>query len=306
MEAGLRRTSRHLVVLATLLTVCAAAGIAAWAAGATQSTTTHPFAGITFTEQISGDPPLHLYWIEADLTNPAVHLRVCRGGAAPAGGRWETTLQPVSKIARRDHLEVAVNGSYFAAQWAIDLFGMKIPYFEGNRAQACGWTVSDGRLWSAHPICVNFPSLIVSAGGRVSIARLKSAPRQAEQVVSGCDMLIEQGRNVAPNGPAAPRTAVGLDAGGKTLTLLVADGRRPDESVGLTPRQMAQRLLRHGCREAMSLDSGGSSTLVIRRGNQWPVINTPSDGHGLLIPLSIERPVADALGIVVQDPRAQP
>jgi Phosphodiester glycosidase len=265
-------------------------------------TTTHPFVGITFTEDILENPPLRLYWLRADLTNPAVHVRVCPGGPPDAGGFWETTLLPVSKIARRDHLDIAVNGSYFVPKSLIHFFGWKDPYFEGNPAKVCGWAVSDGRLWSDHPISPNLPALVVADDGSVSIGRFSAAPVHVRQVVSGCAMLVDDGRVVGPDDKPAPRCAAGLDAECKTLTLLVVDGRRPDSSVGLSMKQTAQELLIHGCWKAICLDSGGSATMVVRKGETWPVINKPSDGHDLLIPLSIERPVANALGIVIDPP----
>jgi len=80
---------------------------------------------------------------------------------------------------------------------------------------------------------------------------------------------------------------------------LVVDGRRPDQSAGLSMRGTADEMIRLGCASAINLDSGGSSTLVVRHGEKWPVINTPSDGHDLPIPLCVERAVANALGIVV-------
>jgi Phosphodiester glycosidase len=259
-----------------------------------------PFPGITYGEEVRHDAPLRLYWVQADLSNPAVHLRLCRGGPPPeASGYWETTLLQVSKIARREHLDVAVNGSFFSPHEYELILGKKLPYFEGNWAKASGWTVSDGQVWSEHPISLAFPSLVVSTDGAVAIGRYTRVPPHTEQMVSGYAMLVRDGRNIAPNQPAAPRTAVGIDATGKTLTLLVVDGRRMDDSVGLTMKQMGDEMIRLGCTSALNLDSGGSTTLVIRHGEDWPVINRPSDGHDLLIPLSVERPVANAFGISV-------
>ena len=58
-------------------------------------------------------------------------------------------------------------------------------------------------------------------------------------------------------------------------------------------------MIRLGCTSALNLDGGGSSTMVRKFGpKDWRVVNTPSDGSQLeFIPLSIERPVANVLGI---------
>lgn len=84
-----------------------------------------------------------------------------------------------------------------------------------------------------------------------------------------------------------PRTLVGRTASGRLLAV-VCDGRQPDWSVGL-PLRDAARVMQHlGATDAMNLDGGGSSTLVVR----GQVVNRPSDGA--------ERPVSDALLILAE------
>lgn len=79
-----------------------------------------------------------------------------------------------------------------------------------------------------------------------------------------------------------PRTLVGVSQDNRTLWLVVADGRAEGRS-GLTLCEAAQFLLEQGAHDALQLDGGGSSTLVVR----GRVRNVPSDGR--------ERPVANAL-----------
>ena len=271
-----------------------------------RATVTQPFDGVTFTQELRDDPPLRLYWVQVDLDNPRIHLRVCRGGAAPTGlGDWETTLLPVSKIAQREHLDVAVNGNYFAPKDTKILFGTMIPYFDGNPAKCVGWTVCDGQILSLHPLGLDFSTLVINRGGRAFIRRLVAPPAGAWGAVSGIAVL-QDGRNVGSDLAPAPRTAVGLDSDAKQLTLFTVDGRRPGYSMGLSLKQLADEMRKLGCTSAISLDGGGSSTLVIRRHQYWAPVNTPSDGHQLAVPLCIERPVADALGIVVDPPPGQP
>jgi hypothetical protein len=80
----------------------------------------------------------------------------------------------------------------------------------------------------------------------------------------------------------APRSALGLTAEGKLL-LVVIDGRRPYYSIGATLWETADLMRKLGARDAMNLDGGGSSTLVIA----GVVVNRPSDGQ--------ERKVTNAL-----------
>ncbi|MGC9326532.1 MAG: phosphodiester glycosidase family protein, partial [Candidatus Hinthialibacter sp.] len=70
----------------------------------------------------------------------------------------------------------------------------------------------------------------------------------------------------------APRTAIGQIQDGRIL-LLVIDGRQPDWSEGVTLPELTEILVNRQSIDALNLDGGGSSTLVIQ--NQ--VINRPSD-----------------------------
>ncbi len=82
-----------------------------------------------------------------------------------------------------------------------------------------------------------------------------------------------------------PRTFAGVDARGRTL-LATADGRSTD-SLGLTILETGAVAKALGMHDALNLDGGGSTTMVVR----GVVVNQPSDATG-------ERPVGDALLIV--------
>jgi hypothetical protein len=70
----------------------------------------------------------------------------------------------------------------------------------------------------------------------------------------------------APAAPArprgAPRTAVGIDATGTRLWMVVVDGRQPGYSTGASNAQLKALFKSLGAYDAMSFDGGGSSTMV--------------------------------------------
>jgi hypothetical protein len=82
----------------------------------------------------------------------------------------------------------------------------------------------------------------------------------------------------------APRTAVALTPSGNTLLLVVVNGWQSASS-GLTDAELAQFLKDRGAYNAVALDGGASSTLVVN----GALGNTPSDG--------VERSVANHLAI---------
>lgn len=84
-----------------------------------------------------------------------------------------------------------------------------------------------------------------------------------------------------------PRSAIGHDEKGK-LYFLVVDGRQED-SKGVSLYGLANMMRSVGATDAMNLDGGGSSTLVVL----GSVVNSPSLGK--------QRPVTSAVAIVRQD-----
>jgi exopolysaccharide biosynthesis protein len=80
-----------------------------------------------------------------------------------------------------------------------------------------------------------------------------------------------------------PRTAIARLASG-ALLLVTVDGRQPGESIGMPLTTLAELLIELGAVEAMNLDGGGSTTMVV----QDKIVNRPSDATG-------ERPVSDAI-----------
>jgi hypothetical protein len=82
-----------------------------------------------------------------------------------------------------------------------------------------------------------------------------------------------------------PRTLAGVTRSGK-LIIAVVDGRKPGSTVGASFIEAAQLMRWLGAHDAINLDGGGSSTMVIGK----KVVNHPSDG--------VERGVGDSLLIV--------
>jgi hypothetical protein len=121
----------------------------------------------------------------------------------------------------------------------------------------------------------------------------------AETIVGGAGLLRHQGaivRDWKGEGLAAdtftdvrhPRTLVGLDVH-KGVWLAAVDGRLPDYSIGMTFADMQRLSDRLDLSDALNLDGGGSTTMVVK----GQVVNRPSDPAGL-------RPVGDALIVMAR------
>jgi exopolysaccharide biosynthesis protein len=117
--------------------------------------------------------------------------------------------------------------------------------------------------------------------------------QRAYSILGGGPQLIKDGKIAITNvqekitpafvNDGHPRTAIAKLASGKVL-LVTIDGRQPGESIGMPLTKLAELLLEFGAVEAMNLDGGGSTTMVIHD----KLVNKPSDQTG-------ERPVSDAI-----------
>ncbi len=90
----------------------------------------------------------------------------------------------------------------------------------------------------------------------------------------------------------APRTAIGK-TDDERIVLIVIDGRQPDWSAGVTLGELADLFLSLRTSEALNLDGGGSSVMVIQ--NQ--IVNRPSDNTLLGAP-GQERAVANVVALL--------
>jgi len=89
-----------------------------------------------------------------------------------------------------------------------------------------------------------------------------------------------------------PRAAIGISD--RDLYLVTCDGRRTGVDAGLTLDELAAFMLALGCRDAMNLDGGGSTTHV-HRGH---LLNRPYSEQDQPAPAS--RPIVSA---IVVEPR---
>jgi hypothetical protein len=130
-------------------------------------------------------------------------------------------------------------------------------------------------------------------------------------LVGGWPRIVRGGRSVAAAADSIegtfprfskgrhPRSAVGISRDSATLYLVAVDGRSK-ASVGMSLEELAGAMISLGAYEALNLDGGGSTALVV--GDS--LANTPSDSAG-------ERPVGNAIVVtrrsgVRTDARAVP
>lgn len=133
------------------------------------------------------------------------------------------------------------------------------------------------------------------AGDVVTVVATVAPGGTPRALVGGWPRIVRGGTSVAAASDSAegtgpkfsaarhPRSAVGITRGGDTLLFVAVDGRQA-ASVGMSLGELAAAMVRLGAWDALNLDGGGSTALVVRDS----VVNSPSDPTG-------ERAVGDVL-----------
>ncbi|MEP0804924.1 MAG: phosphodiester glycosidase family protein [Chloroflexota bacterium] len=193
------------------------------------------------------------------------------------------------------NVQIAINGDGFAPWWSRS----PADYYPraGEPVAPQGFTASNGKVYSTGVLerVGTAPTLYFTRQGFPSFNR---RPNKIWNAISGDRMLVTKGEPLSGLDDSAlePRTAIGINQNGRYLYLVVVDGRQPFYSAGATFRELAELLVEQGAYLAMSLDGGGSSTLVIEGEDGAPVIlNSPIDNY---IP-GRERPVGNHFGVYV-------
>lgn len=155
-----------------------------------------------------------------------------------------------------------------------------------------------GRLWILQTLHLGTPVSLnvhfVPDSGDLRWGRVVNAVGGGPRLLAGGQVVgVDEGFPSLLIDRRNPRTALGVLGDGR-IVLVVIDGRQPPHSLGMTVLELAVEMRRLGAVDAMNLDGGGSSTLVV--GGR--VVNFPSDETG-------ERPVASAL-LVLPGPPGPP
>jgi hypothetical protein len=244
------------------------------------------FQGITYSRWARSAPrPLMIHVIEIDLTAPGIGILV-----TPGTGQCglETCAMTTGAFLEKYKLQVAINGSFFEPFYSRDYTISDYYPHTNDPVNIEGLTISNGNAYSTDDdryakLCYNQVSVQIKQEG---------CPLGTAQGLAGNEILVIDGwvADQIPDYGLDPRTAVAVSLDGKTLWLIVIDGRQDGYSEGVTLNELAGFAKELGAATALNLDGGGSTTLV---SSQYGVLNSPIHTR---IPMR-QRPVANHLGI---------
>ena len=189
----------------------------------------------------------------------------------------EPVRTPVSEMAGKRLAAAAVNGSFFDMDRHFPVCFLRIDSVDLGE-NTPGKDTVNRKYYPYGTLCLS--------GDSVLILQTDSARRWEEtlpypDIMTAGPLLIRDGERLPMRGDRTfvtnrhNRTAVGIRHDGTTL-LLVADGRFK-EAEGLSLTELQQILGWLGCRDALNLDGGGSTTLFLNLEGRHGVQNCPSD-----------------------------
>jgi exopolysaccharide biosynthesis protein len=241
-----------------------------------------------WTDRRTTPEPLAIYVLRVDLRAPALEVIAMPAEDPDGAGPAEAALTDPRELAERYRALAAVNANAFA--------GIPGPngkedsrWRPGLPVDIAGLAVSGGKVRST-PDARSGTNLCfwLDGAGRPHIGPYPGAPAEMREGIHVWWIdLVAEGRVLPqPGGDRHPRTALGLDADGRWLLLVVVDGRQPGKSVGMTAQELGALMAGLGCQRAINLDGGGSSILLAAdRAGALEIINRPSGGQSRPVPI---------------------
>lgn len=258
----------------------------AWAAHAQEQDSAWDLPrGLEFRTESRTEPrPLQLHWLTIEVHAASLEFAVASGSDPDGPGPVEALLTP-PQILARDHSAVAMINASAWTMFPNPQTGESPGYVDGGAADVLGWVESRGRRIS--PRQAGYWSFWMDAQRRLAMVAPDATAGSEESpvcqwAVSGFGGILEDGTIlVAASNVRHPRTAIGIDSEGSRMVWLVVDGRQPGYSEGVSERELAELMLEAGCDDALNLDGGGSSVMVLRsRDGELRIANRPSQSTG--------------------------
>lgn len=238
------------------------------------------YRGVEYTRAEATEPrAVVVYVLRIDLKAAGIGFVV-----TPSNGErpLDTDSMVTSEFLRKQKCQAAINASPFSP----------VVNVSGEPQDVIGLSVSLGDCYS--PASKAYGALVISRGNEAKIVRPPIDTRDVYNGVGGFNLLLKDGKNVASWDALHPRTAVGVSRDGRYMVWVVIDGRQPGYSEGTTTSETAEWVRLFGAYNALNLDGGGSTTLVLSDAQGKPkVVNRPIH---LWMP-GLERPSANHLGV---------
>src|ERR1700730_12722328 len=212
------------------------------------------FAGVTYgCERLAvtqeGGGLVHL--VRLDSAAPGASLYVTPLDPAAVARGWQYRLHPIEDVVEREHLAVAINGTYFTTASGSWL------RFSGDLARSMQTLISDyvrafGLLGAS---LLGFNAELAPHGLRPS-SEAEAVLTRAKSAVGAHELQLHNGQVLgAGDSTADGRTAIGIDQPRKLLFFAIAER--------ISSPRMLHILADLGAKDGFLLDGGGSAAMRI-------------------------------------------
>lgn len=272
------------------LLLAAATAVAGDVPGAPPPAVGEPTLPYTRTE-LRTPRPVVVHQLEVDLSTGRWEIAAVVAPDPDGKGPAQSQLAQPQDLAFTADVQAAINANVFSH---LPEAPSDEPITEGLPVLVNGLAVTRDRVVSRPRSSPNV-ALWSDAKGQVRMGQ-PSPKDQVVEGVAGFGWLVRDGE-VVPEASTAhhPRTAVAMDRERKRLWMVVVDGRQPGTSEGMSLRELADHLRALGAWNAVNLDGGGSSVMILQGVDGRPaILNRPST---LSLFGRVPRPVPVLLGI---------
>ena len=216
----------------------------------------------------------YAYVMQINLDAPGISFTttpLTAGGSA--GGSVETKSQTTAQFLQSTGAQVAINANTFN-----NCCSTTAPANETLN----GLAISNGQLVS--PDVAGTADLLLSGNNQASLVAGGTANLSGvTNAIAGFGYVVQNGKNVASSASGAntasdPRMLVGLSQNGQYLDLVAIDSGSSDGN-GVTGSEEANVMIDLGLYNAINLDGGGSTSMVVEGANGKPdVLENPFTG----------------------------
>lgn len=243
------------------------------------------FPGLAILSWNQKYPNLSVNALRVDLEHPEREIIVTPGSGPLGSNRGKNFIsRTTSRFLEDYNCIAAINATPYH------------PYrvFQGLSQRAVGLVISDGIQYSPQS---DYAVFLLTDDNKVFLVETpfyKEDLSTIKQAAGGFFIILKNGENIGFKGKRNPLSIIGLSKNRRYLFLVLIDGDDSKWSIGASMYEGAEWMEAFGAYNAMILDGGGSSTLVIRgEDGKSLLVNKPSSVNLF----SKERPVAVHIGV---------
>lgn len=222
------------------------------------------------TETRTAPRPLRLHWITADLDTPGVALVFSPVDPASAQPAKATAAKPTDLL-RQLRWNALINGDAF---FVLGDEKKRYPS-EGDTLVLQGYSVIEGKRRGQRS--ANNGTFYLLDDRKTMGVTYDAPPKNTWGAIGGYRIVLQRGNlgGCIDTTRLHPRTVIGFNNTTHKVYFLVVDGRQSGRSEGANENELGEWMRDRGATDALSLDGGGSSVLVIEQDGGARVVNRP-------------------------------